>query len=88
MKYILLILLFLEVLLGALLFAPVFADKKEDADALSRSNLDMAYRSPELIEADRTRNRNYRWIFKSATGLLLIANSAGIVWYVRQTKHL
>lgn len=88
MKYVLLILLFLEVLFGALLFVPVFADKNPDADALSRSTLDMVTQSPEQIEADRTRNRNCRWIFKSAAGLLLIANTAGIVWYVRQIKQL
>ena len=88
MKYILTLLLFFEVLFGALLCAPIFEDKKEDPDALSRSNLDMVARSPAQMEAEHQRNRRNRWIFKSAAGLLLIANSAGIVWYIRHLKHL
>ena len=88
MKYTLVILLFFEVVFGVLLFVPVFADPGDDRDALSRSNLDMVMRSPEQVEADHRNNRRNRWIFKSAAGLLLAANSAGIVFYVRQLKSL
>jgi len=87
-KYTLVILLFFEVFLGILLFVPVFADEKEDRDSLSRSNLDMVMRTPEEMEAEHARNRRNRWTFKSAAGLLLIANTAGIFFYVRRLKHL
>ena len=88
MKYILTLLLFFEVLFGALLCAPIFEDKKEDPDALSRSNLDMVARSPAEMEAKHRQSRRNRWIFKSVAGLLLIANSAGIVVYIRRLKQL
>ena len=52
MKYILTLLLFFEILFGALLFAPIFEDKAQDPDALSRSNLDMVARSPAEMEAE------------------------------------
>ena len=79
MKYTLVILLFFEVLFGALLFAPIFEDKKEDPDTLSRSNLDMVARSPAEMEADQQRTRRNRWIIKSAAGLLLVISSS-IAW--------
>ena len=88
MKYILTLLLFFEILFGALLFAPILEDKAQDPDALSRSNLDMVARSPAAMEAEPHRNTRNRWIFKSAAGLLLVANSAGVVFYIRRLKNL
>jgi hypothetical protein len=86
-KYTLVILLFFEVLLGILLFVPVFADENPDRDSLSRSNLDMVMRTPEEMEAEHARNRRNRWIFKSAAGLLLAANSGAIAFYVKRLGH-
>ena len=88
MKYVLIIMLFLEVMLGAALFAPIFADKTNNRDSLSRDNLDMAMLSPEQAEAQRLSNRNYRILFKSGTTILLLANTVGLVVFIKKLKHL
>ena len=88
MKYVLIILLFLEVVFGAAIFAPVFADKPDNRDSLSLSNLDMTMLSPEEAETRRKTNRTYRILFKSAATILLGLNTAGLVVFVRKFKHL
>jgi hypothetical protein len=81
------LLLFFEIVFAILLFAPIFSGEKTDPDALSRSNLDMTYRSPEAVEAEDRANRRKIFVFRFAAGFLLVATSAGIVIVVRKMKY-